>query len=182
MTKPESSPVGGSLVGHDSGRHASSGSSLRRVDHVGIVVHDIEASAPVWVDRLGLQRLETVDVLDGSIRMTYLQAGDTTLQLVEPRTPGPLREYLEQHGEGLHHLCFMVDDIPSALEALGETPLAPPYSGGRGASVCFMTSTPNQVRVELTEPGPQPGRGAVEPVLGLTDGRAPGPSDQAAEG
>lgn len=129
--------------------------TVRRLDHVGIVVHDIEAGATYWVEHLGLRRLETADVLGGSIRMTYLAAGDTTLQLVEPREPGALLDHLERHGEGLHHVCFLVDDIPAALQHLGEEPLAPPYVGGRGANVCFIRTTPCQVLVELTEPGPE---------------------------
>jgi methylmalonyl-CoA/ethylmalonyl-CoA epimerase len=137
--------------------------AVRRIDHVGIVVRDVDVAARYWVDRLGLRRAETADVLGGSIRMTYLEAGDTTLQLVEPRMPGPLRDHLDRHGEGLHHLCFLVGDIPDALERIGEQPLTEPYLGGRGAGVCFIRTMPCDVLVELTEPGP----------------RGPGPHDDA---
>lgn len=136
---------------------------VRRLDHVGIVVRDIEIAARYWVERLGMQRAHTADVLDGSVRLAYLDAGDSTVQLVQPLQAGPLQEHLDLHGEGLHHVCFLVNDIPSALERLSEEPRQGPYVGGYGADVAFITTKPCGVLVELTEPTTTEGREAAQP-------------------
>lgn len=129
------------------------GYPVRRIDHIGVVVRDAQAAAQAWVDRFGLRLMGTADVLDGSVRLVYLDAGDTTLQLVQPLSPGILTKHLEQRGEGLHHLCFLVDDVREAAWSLGGDPRPYVYRGGRGADVCFVDPTPCGVLIELTEPG-----------------------------
>jgi methylmalonyl-CoA/ethylmalonyl-CoA epimerase len=127
------------------------GAVVRRVDHVGIVVRDIEAASREWTEGLGLSLVHVADVLDRSVRLAYLDAGDTTIQLVQPLEPGALTEWLETHGEGLHHVCFLVDDVPAALDALADGGRRFVYLGGRGADVAFIGATPCNVLVELTE-------------------------------
>jgi methylmalonyl-CoA/ethylmalonyl-CoA epimerase len=124
----------------------------RRVDHVGIVVRDVTEAARWWTERLGLDLVHVADVLDGTVRLAYLDLGDTTLQLVQPLEPGPLADWLTERGEGLHHICFLVDSVPSTLDALDDRGRRFVYLGGRGADVCFIGETPCSVLVELTEP------------------------------
>lgn len=129
------------------------GRPVRRIDHVGVVVRDARAEARTWVDRFGLRLMGSADVLDGTVRLVYLDCGDTTLQLVQPLGPGTLADHLDERGEGLHHLCFLVDDLREAAGSLGGSPGPYVYRGGRGADVCFVDPTPCGVLIELTEPG-----------------------------
>jgi methylmalonyl-CoA/ethylmalonyl-CoA epimerase len=126
----------------------------RRIDHVGVAVRDVATSIGWWTERLGLDAAHVEDVLDGSIRLAYLDGGGSTIQLLQPLRPGPLADWLEGHGEGLHHVCFLVDDIPAALDALHDEGERRIYPGGRGADVCFIRDTPCGVVVELTEASP----------------------------
>jgi methylmalonyl-CoA/ethylmalonyl-CoA epimerase len=127
----------------------------RRIDHVGVVVRDIDASLGYYVDVLGLTVSVDVSLADGSTRLAYLEAGDTTLQLVQPLRVGPLTEFLESRGEGLHHICFAVDDLVEAIQSLpGQEPDDGIYVGGRNCRVSFIRARPNGVAVELTEMRP----------------------------
>ncbi|OGO59564.1 MAG: hypothetical protein A2V85_06470 [Chloroflexi bacterium RBG_16_72_14] len=90
-------------------------------------------------------------MLDGTIRLAYLDLGDTTIQLVQPLRNGAISEWLDLHGEGLHHICFLVDDVTRTLDALDDQGRRFTYLGGRGADVCFIDEAPCGVLVELTE-------------------------------
>jgi methylmalonyl-CoA/ethylmalonyl-CoA epimerase len=136
----------------------SKGTLARRIDHVGIAVHDAAASAALFRDRFGTEIEVTADLEDGSARLVYLVAGDTTLQLVQPLRPGPLADFLSSHGEGLHHVCLAVDSLDQALAALpGEAgTIEGAYMGGRGCRVVFAKQSLAGVLIELTEPRLQP--------------------------
>ena len=123
----------------------------RRIDHVGVIVKDADASATSLVARLGLVRgVDWVDP-DGRFRLVYLESGDTTLQLVQPLREGALSDHLHARGEGLHHVCFAVDDLDAALLALDVSVDSAPYMGGKGARVCFLADRPSGILIELTE-------------------------------
>jgi methylmalonyl-CoA epimerase len=129
---------------------------MRRIDHVGMVVHNADAAAEDLRRRFGLAR--GIDWSDpgGRFRLLYIECGDTTLQLVQPLAAGPLTEHLQTQGEGLHHVCFAVDDLDATLARLGAPLDRPPYLGGKGARVCFLTERSHGLLVELTEPPPSP--------------------------
>jgi methylmalonyl-CoA/ethylmalonyl-CoA epimerase len=81
--------------------------TFRGLDHLAIVVDDTEAALAVWRDQVGLGVLFSEVVNNGAIRLTHLELGNTHLQLVEPLTNDhPLRDWLRQHGPGLHHFCL----------------------------------------------------------------------------
>lgn len=124
------------------------------VDHVGVVVRQIETSLPYYRDRLGLSVLAAEEPPGVGVRVVYLAAGATTLQLVEPIAPGPLLDHLGERGEGLHHLCFEVPDIEVALRRLAPGVDVPVATGGRGRRACFLPGRVNGMRIELTESAP----------------------------
>jgi methylmalonyl-CoA/ethylmalonyl-CoA epimerase len=127
----------------------------KRIDHVGVAVRDIDASLAYYVDVLGLVVSVDVPLDDGSTRLAYLEAGDTTLQLVQPLRAGPLAEFLDNNGEGLHHICFAVDELEGALRSLpGHERTDAMYIGGRRCRVSFIAARPNGMTVELTEQVP----------------------------
>lgn len=121
------------------------------VDHVGVVVHDIDGALPFYRDRLGLPLLAAEELPQVGVRLVYLAAGPTTLQLVEPIAPGPLMDRLAERGEGLHHLCFEVPDIELALRRLAPGEDVSVTIGGRGRRACFLPGSVNGLRIELTE-------------------------------
>lgn len=123
----------------------------RRIDHVGVVVREAEAAIAHFRRRYGLALDGDWTDPEGRFRLVYLTAGATTLQLVMPLREGPLMAFLDDRGEGLHHVCFEVADLDQAIGAIDGRTVTDPYLGGRGARVCFLADRAHGVLVELTE-------------------------------
>lgn len=125
-------------------------------DHVAIVVRNTEEALPFYRDTLGLELLFSEVMPDQNVRLTHFDLGGGQLQLVEPLTPDhPLSAHLEMHGEGLHHLCFKVENVPAAIAALPQYGLASrdpnPRSGpGERQSAFLKPETTRGVLIEVT--------------------------------
>ena len=127
---------------------------VRRLDHVAVVVRDTEAALVHFRDRLGLSVAYSEELETPHVRLTYLDAGNAFVQLVEPLDPGhELVRWIEEHGEGIHHVCFGVDDPLSAAAELAHEGAAPPARGsGRGRISAFVPgAAAHGVRIECTE-------------------------------
>jgi len=128
---------------------------IRGIDHIAVVVADIEDATRQYETVLGLplvhdERLEALNV-----RLAYVGAGEHLVQLVQPLGDGPLARFLATRGEGLHHYCLQVDDIDAALDELSDAANRPAVvTGGRGRRACFLPLELNGVPIELTEPAP----------------------------
>lgn len=125
---------------------------LRRLDHVAVVVRDTDEALGYFSGTLGLAVASSEEIASPRVRLTYLDAGNAYLQLVEPLSgDSEVARWLDTNGEGLHHVCFGVDDVPSAVEALsGEPPSS--LGSGRGRVSAFVPGTDGHgVRVECTE-------------------------------
>lgn len=92
---------------------------LTRIDHVGIVVQSIDASLQTYCTGLGFRLLERRTVPEHLVEVAFLDAGNSALELLAPLddSSGTAR-FLQSRGEGVHHLCFAVDDIAAALQTL----------------------------------------------------------------
>ncbi len=126
---------------------------IRRLDHVAVAVSDTEAALAHFRDHLGLEVVAVDYPPEVPVRLTYLDLGNAWLQLVEPLDPEyPLAAWLVSHGEGLHHICFGVDDVGSELKRLGPPGDPPPPLGsGRGRPAGFTAGEPpHGVRIECT--------------------------------
>jgi 4-hydroxyphenylpyruvate dioxygenase-like putative hemolysin len=138
------------------------------VTQIGILVHDIEKTAQEWADFFGIEKpkiiiTDTVDIAQTEYRgaktparakLAFIDAGQLQIELIEPdHEPSTWREYLDQHGEGPHHIAFVIDGMKEKvlkLESRG-MPLIQKgeYTGGRYA---YMDTFPQlKVLVELLE-------------------------------
>jgi methylmalonyl-CoA/ethylmalonyl-CoA epimerase len=126
---------------------------IRRLDHVAVVVRDTEAALLTYRDRLGLRVVHT-EVQEGArVRLTYLDCGNAFIQLVEPLdSESSLGCWLEENGEGLHHIAFGVDDALAAATALAPDGAQPPAEGqGRGRVSAFVPGEAHGARLECTD-------------------------------
>jgi methylmalonyl-CoA/ethylmalonyl-CoA epimerase len=117
---------------------------IRRLDHVAVAVADTEIALRHFRDRLGLEVVAVDEPPEVPVRLTYLDLGNTWLQLVEPIDPAhPLNAWLAEHGDGLHHVCFGVDDVECELRRLGPPGVpVPPLGSGRGRPAGFTAGAP----------------------------------------
>jgi methylmalonyl-CoA/ethylmalonyl-CoA epimerase len=125
-------------------------------DHVAVVVRDTERALEYFSGRLGLAVSSTEVIASPHVRLTYLDAGPVSVQLVEPLDDASAPAlFLADHGEGLHHICFAVDDVPGTAAALAD-PGAPSVvvGSGRGRPSAFVPGDLHHgVRVEVTQAG-----------------------------
>ena len=96
-------------------------SEIKKINHVAIVVEDIDSALNFWRDQLGLELDHIEDVPSQGSKVAFMPIGDSEVELVQPTNPeSGLAKYLEKRGEGLHHLCIEVDDIEAMLSILKE--------------------------------------------------------------
>jgi len=90
-----------------------------KIDHIGIVVRDIQNALQVYETALGLTVKEVVEVPDQHVRVAFLPLGESNIELVEPAADDSgVARFLEKRGEGIHHICIAVNDIEAALGRL----------------------------------------------------------------
>ncbi len=137
---------------------------IRRLDHVAVAVKDTEAALAHFRDRLGLQVAAVDEPPEVPVRLTYLDLGNTWLQLVEPLDPAhPLAAWLEEHGDGLHHICFGVDDVECELLRLARPacPFRRSPAGAAGPRASRRGDPPHGVRIECTAFDPKSDAGSL---------------------
>jgi methylmalonyl-CoA epimerase len=92
---------------------------FKRIDHVGIVVADLDASIRTYRDQLGFELIERIAIPEQLVEAAFLDAHNGTIELIAPtdEASGTAR-YLANRGEGTHHICFEVKDIAATLDQL----------------------------------------------------------------
>ena len=127
-------------------------SLVRRLDHVAILVRSTDEALRFYEGHLGLRVQSSEEIDSPHVRLTYLDTGNALLQLVEPLDPGsPLSGWLDEHGEGLHHVCFSVDDVADAVRSLSDPGAEVALGNGRGRASSFVTAEDSHgVRIECT--------------------------------
>jgi methylmalonyl-CoA/ethylmalonyl-CoA epimerase len=113
------------------------------LDHVGIAVVNLEEGIAFYKRALGLEVVQREDVPGQKVRVAFLQAGQTSIELLEPiGDDGAVAKFLKTRGPGLHHIAFetsKISDEMSRLNAAGlPTIEKAPRPGARGHQVCFL--------------------------------------------
>lgn len=94
---------------------------IKQINHVAVVVPEVEGALPFWVDALGLKLSHTAEVPEEGVAVAFLTVGDSNIELMEPVAADTgVTRFLEKRGPGIHHLCLEVDDIEATLARLRE--------------------------------------------------------------
>ena len=126
-----------------------------RLAHIGIAVRDLEALTPFYRDVLGMD-VFPLDDADGA-RITGVAAGESLVELLEPTADNsPIGKFIANRGPGIHHVCFVVDNLAAALERCREAGIRlideKPRPGAEGKPIAFLhPSSTGGVLIELTE-------------------------------
>lgn len=127
--------------------------TLGAIDHVAIAVRDADKSIPYYRDVLGLPLVGDEVADQEGVRLVYFDAGNVLVQLVQPvRDDAPVASWLDDHDEGLHHVCFYTDDLVGCAALFNGDKLGSEstFPAGRGGSAFFMITEPNNVKIEVT--------------------------------
>lgn len=131
----------------------------RRLDHVAILVRNLEQALTFYRDTLGIVPSEIKDVPSEQVRIAFLPLGGplgSQIELIEPTTDNAsLTKFLEKRGEGLHHICLEVDDIEEALQDLKAQGAAvldqQPRVAAEGRAIFVHPKSTNGVLLEMLE-------------------------------
>lgn len=125
------------------------------LDHIGIAVRSIEGAKIYRALGLDVDHTETVDTQ--KVRTAFLSVGDSNIELLEPvSADSPVAKFIEKRGEGIHHICFRVDDIEAHLDRLKKEGYRlineAPVPGAHGCRVAFLhPAAGNGVLIELSQ-------------------------------
>lgn len=93
--------------------------TIKRINHIAVLVDDLETTLEFWQDALGMELTEIQEVPGEQAKIAFLPTGDSEIELVKPTTnDSGLARYLEKRGPGMHHICLEVDDIDGMLARL----------------------------------------------------------------
>jgi len=114
------------------------------VDHVGVAVKNLDEALSVYLDVLGFKLLGVYVLAERKVRVAFLSTGgETRIELLEPvGSDSPVAKFLENRGEGIHHIAVKVDNIERALEEFKRKGVMlvdeKPRIGAEGKKIAFV--------------------------------------------
>lgn len=129
---------------------------MTRLDHIGIAVRSLETAKIYEALGLAVAHVETVETQ--KVKTAFIPVGgEANIELLEPTSPeSPIAKFIEKRGEGIHHLCFRVENIEAELAKLKAQGYRlvneHPVPGAHGCRVAFLhPSAGSGVLIELSE-------------------------------
>ena len=132
-------------------------SSIKKINHVAVVVDDMEKALSFWRDALGMELHELRDVPAEKSQVAFLPLEGSEVELVVPTSDDSgISKYLTKRGPGMHHICLEVDDILGMLAQLSAKGVRlineEPRTGADGKKYAFIhPESTSGVLVELYE-------------------------------
>lgn len=133
---------------------------IKKIVHIAIATNSIAITSEFY-RKMGLE-MDSVEVLeDQKVKVAVLRTENSGIELVEPiADDSPISRFLEERGEGLHHISLEVEDLVEALAFLKEQNIQlideKPREGGGDRLIAFIhPSSTGGVLIELSQPIPQ---------------------------
>ena len=133
------------------------GSSMKKVEHIGIAVKDLKAANELYEQLLGAEPYKQEEVKSENVITSFFRAGPNKIELLASTDPnGPIAKFIAKRGEGLHHIAFDVDDIKEEMRRLQEAGFQllneEPKEGADNKLICFIhPKSCNGVLIELCQ-------------------------------
>ncbi|NQV38141.1 MAG: methylmalonyl-CoA epimerase [Candidatus Marinimicrobia bacterium] len=130
---------------------------IKGIEHIGLAVDSIDTAAPFWRDVLQLTHRGSEEVKLQGVNTDIYDTSSGKVELLEGTNPdSPISKFLEKRGSGIHHICFEVDNVESAMTELKENNIQVigdnPTIGAEGYKVIFIhPKSTGGVLVELAE-------------------------------
>jgi methylmalonyl-CoA epimerase len=127
-----------------------------RIHHVAVIVRDLDAALGFYRDSLNLELDVVMPIETDGVRIAFLPVGESSIELVEPtRNDTGVARFLENKGEGFHHVCLEVDDVAAELARLAALGVelidSAPRRGAEGPVAFIHPRSGHGVLVELIE-------------------------------
>jgi len=124
-----------------------------KIDHIAIAVTDVEESAKVYQEALGVDSVEFETVESEGVKIAIIHLENGRIELMQPTNDvSPIKKFLDKKGPGLHHMALETDNIEdevSRMEGCGIQFLGKIRPGSAGTKVTFIH--PKSLHGVLTE-------------------------------
>jgi methylmalonyl-CoA/ethylmalonyl-CoA epimerase len=131
---------------------------IKKIDHIGIAVKSLDIALYTYKKIYGLEAIKIERHESTNLKIAFIRVGEVLIELLEPIEPGVGRigQFIEEKGEGFHHIAFRVEDLNHAMNRLSqiEVPLRDkePRDGADGSRIAFIDPISTQnVLTELVE-------------------------------
>jgi methylmalonyl-CoA/ethylmalonyl-CoA epimerase len=126
---------------------------IKQISHIGIATKNLEQATDLFRSAFHVEA--SAPIAGGDILVSMVQVGNCSIELMQPRgNEGVVARFLKKRGEGIHHICFEVDDIASelkSLKAFGLEPVKEPAPGAEGLSAFLYPRGTFGVLIELVQ-------------------------------
>lgn len=129
---------------------------VEKIDHIGIAVKSLD-NALKFYETLGIKPYHFEEVESQKVKTAFIKVGDTNIELLESTSEeGPIAKYVAKKGEGIHHICYEVENVGLALEKMKAEGFKlideNPKPGAHGKIVAFIhPKSTNGVLTELAQ-------------------------------
>ncbi len=92
---------------------------VKKINHIGIAVHSIEESTPLYRDVYGMQDEGVEVVEEQKVKVAFFGVGESRIELLEPTSDdSPVAKFIAKNGPGVHHIAYEVEDVCAEIERL----------------------------------------------------------------
>ena len=113
-----------------------------KIDHIAIAVNDVEESAKVYQQALGVDSVEFETVESEGVKVAIIELENGRIELMQPTNDSsPIKKFLDKKGQGLHHMALETDNIEGEVERMegcGIQFLGKIRPGSAGTKVTFI--------------------------------------------
>ncbi len=130
---------------------------MKKIEHLGIAVRDLEKSNDLYAKLLGTKHYKVESVDSEGVNTSFFKIGQSKIELLEASKPdSPIAKFIEKRGEGIHHIAFEVADVEAEMKRLSEAGFQllneKPKRGADNKLVCFVhPKSANGVLIELCQ-------------------------------
>jgi len=130
---------------------------IKKIEHVGIAVKDLEKSNELFKKLLGQTSYKTETVESENVTTSFFKIGEQKIELLKSTAENSsVSRFLDRRGEGMHHLALHVEDIPKEIQRLENEGFSfvskTPVKGADNKMIVFLhPKTTNGVLIELCQ-------------------------------
>jgi methylmalonyl-CoA/ethylmalonyl-CoA epimerase len=113
------------------------------IEHLGIAVNSLEEAIPFYEKILGTACYSIEEVPEQKVKTAFFKIGPTKIELLESTDPeGPIGKFLENKGQGVHHIAFAVEGLQEQLDDVKSQGIRlidmTPRKGAEGLNIAFL--------------------------------------------
>ncbi len=130
---------------------------LKKIDHIGIAVTNLQKGIELYQGILGMEPEDIIEFPSEKVKIAFFPCGESSIELLEPTSEdSAIARFLSRKGEGIHHICYRVENLAVAMQNLKDRGLRAldevPRKGAHHTKVCFFHPKDTQgVLIELSE-------------------------------